>query len=38
VITGMYQDGTAAKLLEKWFAATGLRVDTVAVPQFEGCV
>ncbi|MFI7451421.1 transporter substrate-binding domain-containing protein [Nonomuraea sp. NPDC049714] len=38
VITGMYQDGTAAKLLEKWFGATGLRIDTVAVPQFEGCV
>jgi glutamate transport system substrate-binding protein len=38
VITGMYQDGTAAKLLKKWFGDTGLRIGTVAVPQFEGCV
>jgi glutamate transport system substrate-binding protein len=35
-ITAMYQDGTAQKLLVKWFAATGLQLTT-AVPQFEGC-
>ncbi|MEU4572752.1 transporter substrate-binding domain-containing protein [Nonomuraea sp. NPDC023979] len=36
-IIDMYQDGTAARLLEKWFGGTGLVVDRVAVPQFEGC-
>jgi glutamate transport system substrate-binding protein len=35
-ITEMYQDGTAAVLLKRWFAATGLRLTTT-VPQFEGC-
>ncbi|MFB4316738.1 glutamate ABC transporter substrate-binding protein [Actinomadura sp. 21ATH] len=35
-ITGMYQDGTAAALLKKWFEPAGLRVTTT-VPQFEGC-
>jgi len=35
-ITDMYQDGTAAKLLHKWFDASGLAVNT-NVPQFEGC-
>jgi glutamate transport system substrate-binding protein len=35
-ITLMYQDGTAAKLLKKWFEGS-LPLDTVAVPQFEGC-
>jgi glutamate transport system substrate-binding protein len=35
-ITAMYQDGTAQKLLVKWFASTGLELTT-AVPQFEGC-
>ncbi len=35
-ITAMYQDGTAQKLLVKWFATTGLQLTT-AVPQFEGC-
>ena len=38
VITGMYQDGTAAKLLKKWFGDTGLGIGTVAVPPFDGCV
>ncbi|WP_336204584.1 transporter substrate-binding domain-containing protein [Nonomuraea sp. LPB2021202275-12-8] len=37
VITGMYQDGTAEKLLRKWFGSTGLKIGTVAVPEFEGC-
>ncbi|TMQ89916.1 glutamate ABC transporter substrate-binding protein [Actinomadura soli] len=36
-ITGMYQDGTTAELLRKWFAPVGLNVTTT-VPQFEGCV
>lgn len=36
-ITEMYQDGTAPRLLDKWFARTGLKVTTT-VPQFEGCV
>jgi glutamate transport system substrate-binding protein len=35
-ITAMYQDGTAQRLLTKWFATTGLQLTT-AVPQFEGC-
>ncbi|GLW09559.1 ABC transporter substrate-binding protein [Microtetraspora sp. NBRC 13810] len=35
-ITEMYQDGTAKKLLEKWFGPTGLNL-TLTVPQFEGC-
>jgi ABC-type amino acid transport/signal transduction systems, periplasmic component/domain len=35
-ITKMYQDGTAAKLLEKWFGKTSLTL-TDSVPQFEGC-
>lgn len=37
VITGMYQDGTAATLLKKWFGTTNLSFGTIAVPQFEGC-
>ncbi|TDC02270.1 transporter substrate-binding domain-containing protein [Nonomuraea longispora] len=36
-ITDMYQDGTAEKLLKKWFGKSGLDLDTIAVPQFEGC-
>ncbi|MEV0380271.1 transporter substrate-binding domain-containing protein [Nonomuraea sp. NPDC050643] len=36
-ITAMYQDGTAAKLLSKWFGTSGLKFGTIAVPQFEGC-
>jgi glutamate transport system substrate-binding protein len=35
-ITAMYQDGTAQKLLSRWFGPTGLQL-TSAVPQFEGC-
>ncbi|WP_248958660.1 glutamate ABC transporter substrate-binding protein [Sphaerisporangium perillae] len=35
-ITEMYQDGTAKKLLQKWFAKSGLALN-YAVPQFEGC-
>ncbi|MGN9837852.1 transporter substrate-binding domain-containing protein [Nonomuraea sp. H19] len=36
-ITDMYQDGTAAKLLDKWFGTSGLNLTAIAVPQFEGC-
>ncbi|TYB66121.1 transporter substrate-binding domain-containing protein [Nonomuraea sp. PA05] len=36
-ITRMYQDGTAQKLLRKWFGEAWLRRGIVAVPQFEGC-
>ncbi|WP_433440157.1 transporter substrate-binding domain-containing protein [Nonomuraea sp. CA-141351] len=36
-ITDMYQDGTAAKLLHRWFGKAGLDLSTIAVPQFEGC-
>ncbi|REE97509.1 glutamate ABC transporter substrate-binding protein [Thermomonospora umbrina] len=35
-LTEMYQDGTAATLLKKWFGRTTLRTTT-SVPQFEGC-
>ncbi|WP_410050117.1 transporter substrate-binding domain-containing protein [Actinomadura sp. CNU-125] len=35
-VTKMYEDGTAAKLLDKWFGGTGLK-PTTTVPQFEGC-
>ncbi|MEU8802493.1 glutamate ABC transporter substrate-binding protein [Spirillospora sp. NPDC048819] len=35
-ITSMYQDGTAASLLNKWFGDSGLKLNT-HVPQFEGC-
>ncbi|GAB2808473.1 glutamate ABC transporter substrate-binding protein [Actinocorallia aurea] len=35
-LTKMYQDGTAEKLLTRWFQPTGLET-TGHVPQFEGC-
>ncbi|RSN51707.1 glutamate ABC transporter substrate-binding protein [Actinomadura sp. WAC 06369] len=35
-ITRMYQDGTAERLLRKWFGESGLDLTT-SVPQFEGC-
>lgn len=35
-ITAMYQDGTAERLLKKWFGESGLKLTT-SVPQFEGC-
>ncbi|MEW2359598.1 transporter substrate-binding domain-containing protein [Spirillospora sp. NPDC029432] len=37
-ITRMYQDGTMARLMRKWFGRSGLDLSTVAVPQFEGCL
>ncbi|MBT2212799.1 transporter substrate-binding domain-containing protein [Actinomadura sp. NEAU-AAG7] len=36
-ITKMYQDGTAAKLITKWFSGTGLDLTYMKIPQFEGC-
>ncbi|GAA2453488.1 glutamate ABC transporter substrate-binding protein [Actinomadura vinacea] len=36
-ITRMYQDGTAARLMGKWFGGSGLDLSVVEVPQFEGC-
>lgn len=35
-VSEMYQDGTAAELLEEWFGETDLEVVR-SVPQFEGC-
>jgi glutamate transport system substrate-binding protein len=35
-ISQMYLDGTAARLLRKWFGLTKLQLDPY-VPQFEGC-
>jgi glutamate transport system substrate-binding protein len=35
-ISQMYVDGTAARLLHKWFGQTRLQLDSY-VPQFEGC-
>lgn len=35
-LTQMYQDGTAQRLLKKWFGKTTLKT-TFSVPQFEGC-
>lgn len=36
-ITDMYQDGTARRLIRKWFGDSGIDLSVVAVPQFEGC-
>ncbi|WP_433212931.1 substrate-binding periplasmic protein [Microtetraspora malaysiensis] len=36
-ITQMYQDGTARRLLNKWFGKSGIDLSVVSVPQFEGC-
>ncbi|HEY8482930.1 MAG TPA: transporter substrate-binding domain-containing protein [Spirillospora sp.] len=37
-ITAMYQDGTAKKLVDKWFGGTpGLDTSIIEIPQFEGC-
>jgi glutamate transport system substrate-binding protein len=35
-ISAMYLDGTAARLLRKWFGQSKLQLDPY-VPQFEGC-
>ncbi|GAA4310809.1 glutamate ABC transporter substrate-binding protein [Actinomadura luteofluorescens] len=35
-ITTMYQDGTARRLLDKWFGKSGLTL-VQEVPEFEGC-
>ncbi|RMI42024.1 glutamate ABC transporter substrate-binding protein [Actinomadura harenae] len=36
ILTGMYQDGSAGRFLDHWFADTGAKLTT-SVPQFEGC-
>ncbi|MFC4587009.1 glutamate ABC transporter substrate-binding protein [Sphaerisporangium corydalis] len=36
-ITDLYQDGTAARLLHKWFDGTGLDLTSIHIPRFEGC-
>ncbi|WP_407920926.1 glutamate ABC transporter substrate-binding protein [Actinomadura logoneensis] len=36
ILTRMYQDGSAGRFLNHWFADTGARLTT-SVPQFEGC-
>lgn len=36
-ITAMHADGTAALLMQEWFAQAGMDVDNVPIPQFEGC-
>lgn len=36
-ITAMYQDGTAERLLQRWFGQWSADLATMAVPQFEGC-
>ncbi|WP_342750037.1 transporter substrate-binding domain-containing protein [Actinomadura mexicana] len=35
-ITTMYEDGTAGRLLDKWFGESGLALVR-EVPEFEGC-
>lgn len=35
-LTSMYQDGTASRLLRKWFGKSGIPL-VEEVPQFEGC-
>lgn len=37
-ITQMYQDGTMARFMHKWFGSSGLDLSDVDVPQFEGCL
>ncbi|XRQ09493.1 transporter substrate-binding domain-containing protein [Actinomadura welshii] len=37
-ITEMYQDGTMAGFMRKWFGSSGLDLSDVDVPQFEGCL
>ncbi|WP_243713024.1 transporter substrate-binding domain-containing protein [Actinomadura sp. 6K520] len=37
-ITQMYQDGTMAGFMRKWFGSSGLKLSDVDVPQFEGCL
>lgn len=37
-ITRMYQDGTMAAFMRRWFGSSGLDLSDVRVPQFEGCL
>ncbi|RSN52152.1 MULTISPECIES: transporter substrate-binding domain-containing protein [Actinomadura] len=36
ILTGMYQNGAAATMLDRWFGTSGLDLPA-SVPQFEGC-
>jgi glutamate transport system substrate-binding protein len=36
-ITDMYADGTAKKLIDKWFTPERLQFDTTKPPRFQGC-
>lgn len=36
-ITTMYSDGTAKKLIDKWFTTEHLQFDTTKPPAFQGC-
>ncbi|RFU38571.1 glutamate ABC transporter substrate-binding protein [Actinomadura logoneensis] len=36
-ITRLYQDGTAPRLLRKWFGTSGLANLAFTVPEFQGC-
>lgn len=36
-ITAMHADGTAELLMRQWFAQTGMDVEAIPTPQFEGC-
>lgn len=36
ILTGMYQNGAAATMLNQWFATSGLELPTT-MPQLEGC-
>ncbi|MBO2451868.1 transporter substrate-binding domain-containing protein [Actinomadura barringtoniae] len=36
-ITQMYQDGTMARLMNRWFSGSGLDLSSLNVPEFEGC-
>ncbi|MFD0684361.1 glutamate ABC transporter substrate-binding protein [Actinomadura fibrosa] len=36
-LTAMYQDGTAQRLLRKWFGSTSGFTPTLSVPEYEGC-
>jgi glutamate transport system substrate-binding protein len=36
-VTDMYSDGTAKKLIDKWFTPAHLQFDTSKPPAFQGC-
>ncbi|GAA2263993.1 glutamate ABC transporter substrate-binding protein [Glycomyces scopariae] len=36
-ITDMYADGTAELLMRQWFAPAGMDLESIPIPQYEGC-